>query len=146
MLKRVAADAIEFRELYFSMDPRFRDWEHEKTIDQVWQGILSGKTDALEAGDHFRLASIIEVGITVGEVLCEMGWRFVYAPEGHRFITSDNPLVTEVSEPGSRAIHFRSGVNVPNAGACVPFDAEGCLDDAEAAVTRRHDRVRLPCP
>src|SRR6266550_3785293 len=84
MLKRVAADAIEFRELYFSMDPRFRDWEHEKTIDQVWQGILSGKTDALEAGDHFRLASIIEVGITVGEVLCEMGWRFIYAPDGHR--------------------------------------------------------------
>ena len=39
------------------------DWEHERTIDQVWQGILSGKTDALEAGDHFRLASIIEVGI-----------------------------------------------------------------------------------
>jgi len=63
MLKRVAADAIEFRELYFSMDPRFRDWEHEKTIDQVWEGILSGKTDALEAGDHFRRASIIEVGI-----------------------------------------------------------------------------------
>jgi len=84
MLKRVAADAIEFRELYFSMDPRFRDWEHEKTIDEVWQGILSGKTDALEAGDHFRLASIIEVGITVGEVLCEMGWRFIYAPDGHR--------------------------------------------------------------
>lgn len=60
------------------------DWEHERTIDQVWQGILSGKTDALEAGDHFRLASIIEVGITVGEVLCEMGWRFIYAPDGHR--------------------------------------------------------------
>ncbi len=146
MLKRVAADAIEFRELYFSMDPRFRDWEHEKTIDQVWQGILSGKTDALEAGDHFRLASIIEVGITVGEVLCEMGWRFVYAPEGHRFITSDNPLVTEVSEPGSRAIHFRSGGERSERRSLVPLDAEGCLDDAEVAVTRRHDRVRLPCP
>src|SRR6266403_3222953 len=28
----------------------------------------------------------------------------------------------------------------------VPFDAEGCLDDAEAAVTRRHDGVQLLCP
>jgi hypothetical protein len=49
-----------------------------------------GKTDALEAGDHFRLASIIEVGITVGEVLCEMGWRFIYAPDGHR---SSHPTI-----------------------------------------------------
>ncbi len=62
MLKRVAADAIEFRELYFSMDPRFRDWEHEKTIDQVWQGILSGKTDALEAGDHFASLRSLKFG------------------------------------------------------------------------------------
>ena len=50
MLKRVAADAIEFRELYFSMDPRFRDWEHEKTIDQVWQGILSREDRRARSG------------------------------------------------------------------------------------------------
>jgi hypothetical protein len=56
------------------MDPRFRDREDEERIEQVRQDILSGK--ALEKRDDFRLASIIEVGITVGEVLCEMGWRF----------------------------------------------------------------------
>jgi hypothetical protein len=56
------------------MDPRFRDREDEERIEQVRQDILSGK--ALEKRDDFRLAPIIEVGITVGEVLCEMGWRF----------------------------------------------------------------------
>jgi hypothetical protein len=75
MLKRVAADPIEFREIYFSMDPRFRDREDEERIEQVRQDILFGNTDALEKRDDFRLASIIEVGITVGEVLCEIGWR-----------------------------------------------------------------------
>jgi hypothetical protein len=68
MLKRVAADPIEFREIYFSMDPRFRDREDEERIEQVRQDILFGKTDALEKRDDFRLASIIEVGITVGEL------------------------------------------------------------------------------
>lgn len=127
MLKRVAADPIEFRELYASMDARFREREDEETIEQVRQDILSGKSDALEEKDDFRLASIIEVGITVSEVLFEMGWRFIYAPEGHRFITSDNPLVTEVSEPGSKAIHFRGGVNVPNAGAWFPLTQNAVL-------------------
>jgi hypothetical protein len=35
MLKRVAADPIEFREIYFSMNPRFRDREDEERIEQV---------------------------------------------------------------------------------------------------------------
>lgn len=74
MLKRVAADPIEFREIHFSVDPRFRDREDGERIEQLRQDILSGK--ALEKRDDFRLASIIEVGITVGEVLCKMGWRF----------------------------------------------------------------------
>ena len=41
MLKRVPADSIEFREIYFSMDPRFRERENEERIEQVRQDILS---------------------------------------------------------------------------------------------------------
>lgn len=67
------------------------------------------------------MASIIEVWKTVVDVLLTMGWRFVYAPDGHRFISSDNPFVSEVSEPGSSQIHFRVGANVPNAGVWFPL-------------------------
>ena len=54
MLKRVAADPIEFREIYFSVDPRFRDREDEERIEQVRKTFfLPGETDALEKGDGF---------------------------------------------------------------------------------------------
>lgn len=127
MLKRVATDPDEFRKLYFTMDARFRPQDDDETIEQVRLDILSGKNDALEERGDFRLDSIIEVGITVGEVLFEMGWQFVYAPDGHTFITSDNPVVSEVSEPGSPAIHFRSGVNLPNAVVWFPLTRDVCL-------------------
>ena len=124
MLKRAAADPVEFRKLYFSVETGAPD---EETAEQVRQDILSGRSDALEEREDFRLASIIHVGVTVGEVLCEMGWQFIRAPDGHSFITSDNPLVCEVSEPGSREIHFRSGVNLPNAAAWFPLTRDVCL-------------------
>jgi hypothetical protein len=57
MLKRVAADPIEFREIYFSMDPRFRDREDEERIEQVRQDILSpGRPTRWKSATIFYLA------------------------------------------------------------------------------------------
>jgi hypothetical protein len=118
MLKEAAGDPEKFREAYLSVDTGFPD---EETAEQVRQDILSGRGEALGSRDDFKLASIIEVGKTVADVLLTMGWRFVYAPDGQRFITSDNPFVSEVSEPGSNRIHFRVGANIPNAGVWFPL-------------------------
>ena len=57
MLKRVAANPIEFREIYFSMDPRFRDREDEERIEQVRQDILSpGRPTRWKSATIFYLA------------------------------------------------------------------------------------------
>jgi hypothetical protein len=124
MLKEVAADPIEFRKLYISMDIGFPG---DDTAEEVRQDILAGRSDTLEQRPDFRLASIIGIGEAVAEVLLGMGWRFICAPEGHLFITSDNPLVCEVSEPGSKEIHFRTGVDYPNAAAWFPLTQSVCL-------------------
>jgi hypothetical protein len=52
MLKRVAANSIEFREIYFSMDPRFREREGENRTSAARHS-FSGRTDALEKRDDF---------------------------------------------------------------------------------------------
>jgi hypothetical protein len=41
MLKRVAADPIEFREIYFSMDPRFASGKMRRESNKLPQDILS---------------------------------------------------------------------------------------------------------
>jgi hypothetical protein len=57
MLKRVAADPIEFREIYFSMDPRFHDREDEARIEHVRQDILSpGRPTRWKSATIFCLA------------------------------------------------------------------------------------------
>lgn len=124
VMKEVAADPDEFRKHYFSMDTDSPDPE---IAEEVRQGILAGRSDALEELPEFKLESIIEVGESVAKVLLQMGWRFVYAPDSHQFITSDNPLVCEVSEPGSKEIHFRCGVNLPNAAVWFPLTQNICI-------------------
>jgi hypothetical protein len=124
MLKNAAADALEFRRLYESVDAGPAD---EQTVEQVRQDVLLGRSDALEARADFRLASVIQTGLVVARILLEMGWQFIHAPQGHLFITSDNPFVSESSVPGSRAIHFRTGVNYPNTAAWFPLTRDVCL-------------------
>ena len=53
----VAADPIEFREIYFSMGPRFRDGEDVERIEQVRQDILSpGRPTRWKSATIFYLA------------------------------------------------------------------------------------------
>ena len=70
---------------------------------------------------------MLDVGIRVAEVLCDMGWQFVHARGSQTFVTSDNPLVSEVGEEGRREVHFRAGVNLPNATVWFPLTSTVCL-------------------
>jgi hypothetical protein len=70
---------------------------------------------------------MLSVGIGVAEVLCDMGLQFIHATDSQTFITSDNPRVSEVSEDGRSEVHFRSGVNLPNAAAWFPLTSTVCL-------------------
>lgn len=124
MLKRTASDPDAFYKLYESIETGFPG---KQAAEQVRQDVLAGKGEELEEQRGFRLASMLHVGIDVAEVLCEMGWQFVHAPHSQTFITSDNPLVSEVSEAGRREVHFRSGVNLPNATVWFPLTSTVCL-------------------
>jgi len=62
-----------------------------------------------------------------------MGRQFIHAPHNQTFITSDNPLVSEVSEDGRREVHFRSDVNLPDATVWFPLTSAVCLLMTEKA-------------
>ncbi len=124
LMKEAAADPARFRELCVTMQADIPDAE---MAEEVRKDILAGRGEDLEARPDFKLASIVEVGQIVADVLMEMGWRFIHAPQAHRFITSDNPLVSEASEPGSKEIHFRMGVNLPNVAVWFPLTQTVCL-------------------
>ena len=124
-IKSVANDPDAFYKLYaeFDAEPSSRE-----LAEQARQEVLSGKSDELEASEPFRLASMIQVGIQYGEVLTEMDWQFTHSPEDQRFITSDNPVICETSDPNNpRAVHLRSGPNLPNAAAWFPLASRVCL-------------------
>ncbi len=124
MLQRAASDPDAFYKLYESVEPGFPGKE---AAEQVRQDVLAGKGEELEGQRKFQLASMLHVGIDVAEVLCDMGWQFIHAPHNQTFITSDNPMVSEVSEAWSREVHFRSGVNLPNATVWFPLTSNTCL-------------------
>lgn len=124
MLKRAASDPDEFYKLYESIETGFPGKE---AAEHVRQDVLAGKGEKLEEQRDFQLASMLHVGIDVAEVVCDMGWQFIHAPHNQTFITSDNPLVSEVSEGWSREVHFRSGVNLPNARVWFPLTSQVCL-------------------
>lgn len=124
MLKRTASDPNNFYKLYESLHTGHPG---KVAAEQVRQEVLAGKGEELEGNRKFQLASMIRVGIHVAEVLCDMGWLFIHAPDNQTYITSDNPMVSEVSEPWSREVHFRSGVNLPNATVWFPITRNTCL-------------------
>lgn len=124
-LKSVANNPAAFYKLYAEFNAEASSRE---LAEQARQEVLSGKSDALEASEPFRLASMIQVGIQYGEVLSGMDWQFVHSPENQHFITSDNPMICEVGDPvNPRATHFRCGPNLPNAVAWFPLTSRVCL-------------------
>lgn len=124
-IKNAANDPEEFYKLYaeFNTQPSSPD-----EVEETRQDVLSGRSDELEASEPFRLASMIQVGIQYGEILYGMDWQFIHAPDGQMFITSDNPVTCEVADPHNpRALHFRSGPNLPNAAVWFPLTSRACL-------------------
>jgi len=124
-IKSVAHDAEAYYKLYAEFNPQS---DSRELAEQARQEVLSGRSDELEVSDHFRLSSMIHVGIGYGEVLSAMNWQFIYSPEDQHFITSDNPVTCEVSDADDpRAVHPRSGPNLPNALAMFPLTSRVCL-------------------
>lgn len=70
-------------------------------IEAVAQKIADGTTQLTQASKGWSIKNAFERGEILGDVLWQLSWGLLEAPEGEAFITSDNPI--HIADPPAKA-------------------------------------------
>lgn len=125
-MRRAANDPEGFRafvqenDLAPQGDPSF-------PLEQLRQEILAGRCEELTTRDDFKLASIVEVGKMIGEILRNRAWQVLVSDAGQPFLTSDDPVLCFKIHGRDGRVHARIGVGDAAANLFFPLSKNVCL-------------------
>jgi hypothetical protein len=124
MLRVAAGDAETFRTFVEEND--LLPYEGVDA-EEIRQGILAGHAESLYSREALNLASIIEIGKMVAQMLIERNWQTIYSEDQELFLTSDDPVVTHALDCRSNKLHLRMGVAAPGVNMWFPLCRTVCL-------------------
>jgi hypothetical protein len=126
LMKEAASDPAKFR-AFAEENYLLPKSNEEFDLEEIRQGILSGRGDEIATREDMKLLSIIEIGKMVAEVLLNMSWQTICSGERESFLISDDPVIAHVIDQRSNKLHLRMGVATPGANVWFPLCRTICL-------------------
>ena len=126
VMKEAAADPAKFRS-FVEENYQLPAEDVGFDLEEVRRDILAGRGEEIAERDDVKLASIIEVGKRVAQVLFDMNWQTIYSENQELFLTSDDPVISHVTNKETGREHFRMGVDSLGANVWFPLCCNLCL-------------------